>query len=207
MDPGMPRGGLAKLLRAYDAERAHFHRHDEYVRDVHVNPPWWSPEPKPKPEPKEATFKDDESGLKRAYGDETGPGVYYDDATHTEYVKGTSTARDVWDDVTKIPTGLTRHAERYQQADTAYLDLLRHGRPVDRIVGHSLGGSVALQMARDHGIKKVRTFGAPVLDLFGASNPDRVRHPWDPVSIFDRSATRGAPNLNPHGYNNFDGLE
>ena len=152
-----------------------------------------------------ATVEQDERGLRKAYADESGPGVFYDPDTRTEYIKGTSTARDVYDDV-KIPFGLTRHAERYQQAESSYRDLQAQGHPVDRVVGHSLGGSVALQMQRDHGIRKSRTYGAPVLDLFGEA-PDRLRHPWDPVSVLDRAAARGPPKRNPHGYENFYGRE
>ena len=59
-------------------------------------------------------------------------------------------------------------------------------------------------MQRDHGIRKSRTYGAPVLDLFGDA-PDRLRHPWDPVSMLDRAAARGPPKRNPHGYENFYG--
>ena len=70
--------------------------------------------------PNGATFQQDENGLVKAYNDETAPGVYYDPATRTEYIKGSSTARDWFDDVTKIPLwGDTRNAERYQQADKA----------------------------------------------------------------------------------------
>jgi hypothetical protein len=53
--------------------------------------------------PNGATFQQDENGLVKAYNDETAPGVYYDPATRTEYIKGSSTARDWFDDVTKIP--------------------------------------------------------------------------------------------------------
>jgi hypothetical protein len=36
-------------------------------------------------------------------------------------------------------------------------------QPIDRVVGHSLGGSVVLQLQRDHDTS--RTFGAPVCHL------------------------------------------
>ena len=116
--------------------------------------------------PNGATFQQDEQGLDRAYNDETAPGVYYDPATRTEYIKGSSTRRDWYDDATKIPVwGDTENAERYQQADNARKDLNAQGKVVDRLVGHSLGGSVALQMQQDYDIPKSRTFGAPVVDL------------------------------------------
>ena len=161
--------------------------------------------------PSGATFKQDEEGMANAYSDVTAPGVYYDPATRTEYVKGSSTARDWFDDFTKIPFwGDTRDAERYQQADQAYKDLHAQGKPVDRIVGHSLGGSVALQMQKDRGIPQSRTFGAPVLDLkpFDRyfNKAERYRHPLDPVSVFDRGATWGSFKPYSHSYTGFGNL-
>ena len=158
--------------------------------------------------PNGASFEQDENGLTKAYNDETSTGVYYDPQTRTEYVKGSQTAQDWKDDFQKIPFwGNTRDAQRYQEADKAYTDLQSHGKPVDRIVGHSLGGSVALQMQADHGIPKSRTFGAPVLDMkpFDRyyNKADRVRHPLDPVSIFDRGATWGSLKAYPHTYTGF----
>jgi hypothetical protein len=149
--------------------------------------------------PNGATFKQDEDGLVNAYQDKTATGVYYDPVTRTEYVKGSVTGRDFYDDFTKIPMwGNTRDAERYQQADAAYEDLQASGKPVDRIVGHSLGGSVALQMQKDHQIAKSRTVGAPVVDLNPFGSAERYRHPLDCVSILDRGATWGKPKLYSH---------
>ena len=162
--------------------------------------------------PQGATFKQDEDGLVNAYQDKTSTGVYYDPATRTEYVKGSVTGRDFYDDFTKIPMwGNTRDAERYQQADAAYEDLQASGKPVDRIVGHSLGGSVALQLQQDKGIPRSRTFGAPVVDLkpfdryYG--NAERYRHPLDPVSILDRGAKWGDVKLYSHSYTGYEGLQ
>ena len=158
--------------------------------------------------PNGASFAQDEAGLDKAYNDETATGVYYDPDTRTEYVKGSVTARDWYDDATKIPFwGDTRNAERYQQADKAYNDLMDSARPVDRIVGHSLGGSVALQMQKDKFIPQSRTFGAPVMDLKPFhryyDKAERYRHPLDPVSIFDRGATWGSLKAYPHTYTGF----
>ena len=158
--------------------------------------------------PKGATFQQDEEGLVKAYNDETAPGVFYDPTTKTEYIKGSVTARDWWDDASKIPFwGDTRNAERYQQADKAYEDLLLQGKPVDRVVGHSLGGSVALQMQKDRFIPKSRTFGAPVVDLNPFGKSERYRHPLDPVSILDRGATWGKFKPYSHSYTGFDNLQ
>jgi len=154
--------------------------------------------------PNGASFKQDEEGLANAYNDRTATGVYYDPNTRTEYVKGSVTGRDWYDDVTKVPFGSTRDSERYQQADKAYDDLLAKGKVVDRIVGHSLGGSVALDMQKNHGIPQSRTFGAPVLDANPFGHSERYRHPLDPVS---RGATWGPFILSTHSYAGFGSLQ
>lgn len=157
--------------------------------------------------PQGTTFKRDEEGLVNAYHDKTAKGVYYDPSNRTEYVKGSVSAQDWKDDFTKIPFwGDTRNAERYQQADDAYWGLGAQGKPVDRVVGHSLGGSVALQMQQDHGIPYSRTFGAPVLQPTYKVNgvaSERYRHPLDPVSVFDGGAQNGKFKSYPHTYTDF----
>ena len=95
--------------------------------------------------PNRGTLADDEAGITKAYADTTYPGVYYDPKTRTEYVKGTvpTSAKDWWDDVSKIPVwGDIHDAERTKQAEAAYQSLIRQGKPVDRISGHSLGGAL-----------------------------------------------------------------
>ena len=157
--------------------------------------------------PNGASFEQDEEGLTKAYQDTTSPGVYYDPATHTEYIKGSATKRDWYDDFTKLPFGNTQNAERYQQAEKAHDDLQAQGKSVERVVGHSLGGSVALEMQKRLGVPRSRTFGAPVVDLrpFGRyrKNVDRYRHPLDPVSILDRGAHWGGLMSYPHTYTGF----
>ncbi len=56
--------------------------------------------------------KQNEIGLEKAYNS---PNYLYKD-NDTLYVAGTQTRRDVWDDL-KIPFGLTRYSQRYQDAD------------------------------------------------------------------------------------------
>jgi hypothetical protein len=164
--------------------------------------------------PTRSTFAKDEVGLQKAYADTTAPGVYYDDSNRTMYVKGTvpNNPSDWWDDFSKIPVwGDIHDAERTKQAEAAYQSLIRQGKPVDRISGHSLGGSVALQLQRDHDIPISRTFGAPVLDLDNsrrgtdlAYHNARYRHPMDPFSILDRGATMiPIADPNPHSYGGF----
>ena len=151
------------------------------------------------------TFKADEEGLEAAY--KNPKGTAYDPATSTEYVKGSSTARDWFDDLTLIPFGNTASSERYKQAEKAYNELQASGQSVKRVVGHSLGGSVALEMQKTHNIASSRTFGAPVLDFNSHQNPERFRHPLDPFSILDRGATWGKPTLNPHTYSGYEAFD
>jgi hypothetical protein len=153
-----------------------------------------------------ATFAQDEEGMQKAYSDTTYPGVYYDQSTRTMYVKGTVDGTDWWDDFTKVPVwGDLRDSRRYKDAELAYRDLLRRGYPIDRVVGHSLGGSIALQEQEDKNIDFSRTFGAPVFDLnpFHRGTQERYRHPLDPVSILDRGATWGKLLAYPHSYGGF----
>ena len=157
--------------------------------------------------PNGASFAQDEKGLEKAYNNETGWGTYYDPETRTEYVKGSQSAQDWLDDFTLLPIGMTKQSERYKQAEKTYNDLINSGKPVDRVVGHSLGGSVALEMQKTHFIPSSRTFGAPVLDLNSHQNPDRYRHPLDPFSILDRGATWGKPTLNPHTYSGYEAFD
>ena len=159
--------------------------------------------------PNGASFAQDEEGLHKAYSDASFPGVYHDPKTRTEYIKGSSTTRDWYDDFTKVPGwGDTKSSERYQQADRAYRDLTNMGKPVDRVVGHSLGGSVALEMQKELGVGLSRTFGAPVLDLNAGHRGavERYRHPLDPVSVLDRGATWGPLRAYPHTYTGFGSL-
>ena len=155
------------------------------------------------------TFAADETGLDRAY--ENPKGTYYDPSTKTLYVKGSVTATDWTDDARFIPFNGTDRTERYQQAMDAYKELKSQGKDVGRVVGHSLGGAVALQMQSDLKIPESRTFGAPVVsgDIFGHS--ERYRHPTDPVSILDRGATWGPwSGINPlssHSYRGFGTLQ
>ena len=92
-----------------------------------------------------------------------------------------------------------------QQAEAAYDDLIRQGKPVDRVSGHSLGGSVALQLQKDKDIPFSRTFGAPVFQLSPFEhNAQRFRHPLDPASFLDRSATNiRTMDFNTHAYGGF----
>jgi hypothetical protein len=211
--------GLAGIAAVDKMERSQYKnaptRQDDYRfvvdgKDVPMKPGFYKKDPLTAPEAP-VTFKGDEKGLDDAYANAYGQGTAYDPATKTLYIKGSSTPTDWANDVTLIPFGLTAHSERYQQAMTAYNDLLDRGNEVKRVVGHSLGGSVALQMQKDLAKKGVkvdsRTFGAPVDDKtpFGRyfTKAERFRHPADPVSLLDRTAQWGDWKAYPHSYHGF----
>jgi pimeloyl-ACP methyl ester carboxylesterase len=128
----------------------------------------------------------DKTGLERAYSQ--GDAYAYG---NTLYIAGSHTAKDWYDDVTKVPVwGDLRNATRYQQAEKA----LKANPNITNVVGHSLGGSVALELQKNHAGLSSRTYGAPVWDPLGrdrsgGAHVDRYRNFLDPVSILDRSAT------------------
>ncbi len=76
---------------------------------------------------------------------------------------------------------------------------------ITNVVGHSLGGSVALKLQENFPDRnfKSNTYGAPVLSTTGADN--RFRNFFDPVSILDRGAANSLhAGLNPHSFSNFE---
>ena len=130
---------------------------------------------------------EDKEGLDRAYGQ----GAAYT-RNSTMYIAGSHTARDWYDDFTKVPFwGDVRNSERYQEADRA----LKANPQIRTIVGHSLGGAVAHQLQTDHPELKTVTYGAPSISWGTKGGENRFRNAWDPVSMFDRGAVqRHHPN-------------
>ena len=63
----------------------------------------------------------------------------------TMTLAGTSNLQDAWDDL-KIPFHLTRYTKQYQDTD----NLLKNDPQVTKIVGHSLSGSVCLELQKQH---------------------------------------------------------
>ena len=126
----------------------------------------------------------DKEGLQRAYAQ--GDTYVWGD---TLYIAGSHTARDWFDDVTKVPFwGDLRGAERYEAAEKT----LKAHRNIRRVVGHSLGGSVALELQKNYKGLASRTYGAPVWDPFGEDHMkygkvERYNNLFDPVSMFDGS--------------------
>jgi hypothetical protein len=182
------------------------------------------------------------------------------------YVAGTDSARDVWDDVSKIPNwnhnnmtsnalgkvagnyaggvaagfvgettgnpglatmagsyvgkkadektqeltkdlGDTTKTERYGQATK---ELNQHQGKIKQVVGHSLGGTVALEMEKNNPELQTTTYGAPVFQPFSSEQGNRYRHQGDIVSAFDSGAkTMGGGSLNllkNHGSQGYNGV-
>jgi pimeloyl-ACP methyl ester carboxylesterase len=155
------------------------------------------------------SFKQDEKGMDAAYGYKSFPGAAYDSNTQTLYVAGSDSWESWFHDDPLIPLGKTGDAARYKQAERAYDDLIKSGHPVNRVVGHSLGGSVALELAKQKGTEFSRVFGAPVADanFFKRGSNERYRHVLDPVSVFDRGAIFGSIEAQPHSYGGFQGFD
>jgi pimeloyl-ACP methyl ester carboxylesterase len=129
----------------------------------------------------------DSDGLDKAYASENKIYIEGD----TMFVAGTASFGDAVDDV-NIPFGRTDRTKRYEQASMA----LAKNPQIRRVVGHSLGGAVSLQIAQQHGLVS-RTYGAPVMSFSGG---DRYRGKFDPVSMFDYGAKTKVVIGNPHGY-------
>ena len=109
------------------------------------------------------------------------------------YIAGSHTGQDWYDDATKVPFwGDLRDSARYTAAEKA----LSEHPEVTNVVGHSLGGSVALELQKGRKSLKSRTYGAPVFDPLGLDvnsrggreNVERYRNYTDGFSILDRSS-------------------
>ena len=108
-----------------------------------------------------ATFDPTESladrvGLDRAYADQRK--VYM--TGDTLFVAGTSSLGDVADDLA-LPFGLTKGTQRYIDTER----VLKANPKIRRVVGHSLGGAIGLELQKDHPELESRTYGAPVVSM------------------------------------------
>ncbi len=109
------------------------------------------------------------------------------------YVAGTSSLGDAVDDLA-LPLGLTKGTQRYTDAER----VLKANPKIRRVVGHSLGGAVSLELGKQRPYLKTRTYGAPVVSM---TPGDRYRSAGDPVAALDFGAKTTAPKgLNPHSY-------
>ena len=82
----------------------------------------------------------DKAGLEKAYGRESNLYTHGD----TLYIAGSSSFQDVWDDL-NIPFNQTDKSMRYRKAVAA----LKVNTYIMNVVGHSLGGSVALELQKN----------------------------------------------------------
>lgn len=100
-------------------------------------------------------------------------------------------ASDALDDL-MLPLGLVKRTTRYR-------DLAKVARPGDVLVGHSLGGAVVDQYAREHG-NKFRTYGAPLVSW--RRDQHHVSNALDPIAIFDRGAVHASllPSHSSYSY-------
>ena len=103
-------------------------------------------------------------------------------------------------------------SKRSRDADAYY----RSHHEIDTVIGHSLGGSVALVLEKQYkkqgnnpyGIVQSKTFGAPVISgNFPGTDPNRIRYFGDPISALDFNSTTVMPsvtqrfNNSAHSYN------
>ena len=131
-------------------------------------------------------------------------------ATHIEgdtmYIAGTRNMRDWYDNFTKLPFGLTKHADRYKDAEQA----LRENPQVKNIVGHSLASSVSVELTKQHPEKNLELkalYASPFIDFGNKTHDNRYRHKYDIIAMFDRgSKTVDIGLVNPlkaHSYDHY----
>ena len=144
----------------------------------------------------------DQEGLNKAYNTEDG--LFEDTNTNTLFIAGTRNLKDVsqWP---KIPLFKTKDSNIYNIAKK-YLD--EHPN-IANLVGHSYGGSAALQFQKDNNKYETRTYGAPVFDPIPRNpwhKPQRYCNRVDPVCSADLGAEKQEHltnfNLNTHSYYN-----
>jgi len=138
-----------------------------------------------------------EMGLNMAYNNDNKIHVQGD----TLFVAGTANLKDAYDDITKIPFyGDITKSTRYNQAKVA----LDANPNITKIIGHSLGGSIALQFEKDNNKFQTTTYGSPTMQLNPFVKGNRYRFPFDPISYLDNGAiTVNKFNLNPHSYSTY----
>ena len=138
----------------------------------------------------------DEEGLKQAYDTKDGLYQHYSKL----FVAGTKDfPQDQLDDL-KLPFDDTLNKTKRGRAADAYY---RSHHEIDTVIGHSLGGSVALALEKQYkkgnnayGIVQSKTFGAPVISgNFTNTNPNRIRWAGDPISALDFNATTVMPSF------------
>ena len=115
-------------------------------------------------------------------------------------------AQEKASDLTKHMTkdlGDSKKIHRYEQAKE---EQEKQGDKVKHLVGHSMGGNVALEMQKENPNLKSTTYGAAVWQPFSTKQGDRYRHGGDPFSMFDRGAKTIGSSWNPvsaHAYTGY----
>ena len=133
------------------------------------------------------------------------------------FVGGTTSKSDWVENFTKLKTGGIRDMARYKEARRVLLE----NPQVDTLLGHSMGGSVVLELNKEFKDKsyKTRTYDAPVVSLvapiFGFDRPTeqhkRFRMTGDLVSSLDNAAINySTDSFNPvsnHDINRLHGID
>ena len=146
--------------------------------------------------------KINEIGLNKAYKSNTSTHIDGD----TLYVAGTKNLKDWYDDITKLPFGLTKHADRYKDAEKA----LKENPQIKNLVSHSLGSSVSDELRKQHPDKELKLkalYGSPFIDFGNKTHENRFRHRGDLISMFDSGAKVVGGSFNPlkaHGYDDYE---
>ena len=102
---------------------------------------------------------------------------------NTIYVAGTKSLNDAFDDL-KNPFHASKFTQRYRDAEKYVANPTNN---ISHVVGHSLGGAVALELQKNYKhIQGTRTYGAPVWGYKEETTDDRFRNYGDPISYVDK---------------------
>ena len=170
---------------------------EKYGKLINIGPPTSIKENKPVPS-RQRQIADitDEEGLNNAY--ETRDGLYQH--YNKLFIAGTKDPIDFLDDL-KLPFNNTLNlTTRGRTADAYYRS---HGE-IDTLIGHSLGGSVALSLEKQYkkegnnpyGIVQSKTFGSPTVSAnFTNKNLNIIIYFGDPISALDFGRTTVMPSM------------
>ena len=139
----------------------------------------------------------DEEGLKQAYESKDGLHQHYNEL----FIAGTRDwPSDTIDDL-KLPMNDTLNKTTRGRDSDAYY---RNHNEIDTVIGHSLGGAVALSLEKQYekegnnpyGMIQSKTFGSPTVSgNLSSPNPNRIRWADDPISFMDMNATTVMPSV------------
>jgi hypothetical protein len=152
-----------------------------------------------------AFHKINEDGINMAYSKPEG----YHIQDNKLFIAGTRDMGDVLD-WTKLPMNTFNKSKIYKNAEKALID----NPEITQVIGHSAGGSAALQLEKDYHNKGLTsiTYSAPVFSIADTKQvvgkqedkPMRFFHPGDLVSSMDMNAQPifKAPEYNINGITN-----